>query len=253
MMAKVFFGIAVACCGFVGFGIGSDLLRKDPGPAVIASLDKHTPVAEFKPFTVVLYAHNDSAWCERALTSLFAQDYDHYRLIVIDDGSHDNTLEAIKTFILERHREQRATLIKNEQYLGYTASLARALEPCLPKEIVVPLRARNWLSQPNVLSRLNEAFQAPDIWALRAQACKYPSYEVNPHGMLCFYSALFKAVPAHSMNVYETALFDLSGTHIRQLDEPISFANETLPVVNLSPASGQPIVRCEPLAELIFQ
>src|SRR5690349_8329466 len=110
--SRVFFGIAVACCAFVGFGIGSDLLRNDSGPAVIASLNSHIPVAEFKPFTVVLYAHNDSAWCQRALQSLFEQDYDHYRLIVIDDGSHDKTLEVIKTFVLDRHHEQRTTHIR---------------------------------------------------------------------------------------------------------------------------------------------
>ncbi len=250
MMAKVFFGIIVACCAFVGFGIGSGLLRKDVVAVEIAPLGSHAPVAELKPFAVVLYAHNDAVWCERALRSLFEQDYDAFRLVVIDDGSHDGTLDKIKTFILEHRQEQKTLLIRNETSLGYNACLARALEPCLPKEIAVPLMAKNWLSQPNVLSRLNEAFQAPDVWAIRAHALSYPSYAVAPNGPLCFYSALFKAVPAHSIGLYETALSDLSGKHIRRLEEPISFANETLPVVDLPPASEQPIVRCEPLAEL---
>jgi hypothetical protein len=250
-MGRIFFMIVLLAVGFVGFGTGSGLLRKEPSlhrTSMKVTLSS-ARAREFKSFAVVLYAQNDSAWCERALRSIFEQDYDYARLIVIDDASRDGTMEKIKQFILANGQEHRTVLIQNETPLGWSASLFRAAEQCLPREIVFPLKASNWMSQPGILSMVNRAFQSPDVWALRGQALSYPSYETENEGPLCFYSGLLKAVPAHSRLTFQATLLDLAGPRGCQIEERLCFFNETLPNLSVDPASLQPIVRCEPLAE----
>jgi len=80
--------------------------------------EKIFPITEHKSFVFVMYAHNQSAWCERSLSSIFEQDYDHYRIIVVDDGSSDGTGGKIKQFITENNCEAKVIVIHNETKTG---------------------------------------------------------------------------------------------------------------------------------------
>ncbi len=55
------------------------------------------------PVTIIVPAFNEAKTCVSSVQSLLTQDYPHLELIVVNDGSSDDTLEClIKSFDLER-------------------------------------------------------------------------------------------------------------------------------------------------------
>ncbi len=53
-------------------------------------------------FSVVLPTHNRSELLHRAIRSVLSQVYQNYELIIIDDGSTDNTQEVVQSFDKQR-------------------------------------------------------------------------------------------------------------------------------------------------------
>ena len=197
--------ILIALVAAAGFWFG-----KHP----VAPLHPETvfPVIEHKAFVVVIYAHNQALWCERALSSVFEQDYDHYRVVFVDDGSIDETSARAKKFIVDNNQEDKVILIRNEAKLGEDACLERVIDTCLDREIAIPLDANNWLSSPLVFNALNGAYQNPDVWSCSGQGIGYPSYDIQDDVQTSCYAFLLKqSEPA--------------GRRIRKLDQPIIFLN----------------------------
>jgi cellulose synthase/poly-beta-1,6-N-acetylglucosamine synthase-like glycosyltransferase len=64
--------------------------RRDPGPA-------YTP-----PVVVVVPAYNEAVGIERAVRSLAASDYPDFSVVVVDDGSTDDTAAIVEQLALER-------------------------------------------------------------------------------------------------------------------------------------------------------
>lgn len=211
--------------------------------------EKDLPISEHKSFVVLIYAHNQADWCQRALRSVFEQQYDHYRVIVIDDASIDQTEEKAKEFIVDNHQDEKVILIRNETPLGELASLYRVIDSLLDREIALPLNAKDWLSSPLVLSRLNRVYQNPDVWLTFATAIEYPSYTFRQKEQISFYAALFKELRltdlltqgrfASNREAYLSPLIDLSGGRLRTLNEPLSFLNLAAPLSS-APIHKQP-------------
>lgn len=218
--------------------------------------EKEFPVTEHKSFAFVLYAHNAASWCERSLRSLFAQDYDYFRVLFIDDASVDSTLEKAQQFIVDHHLEERVITVRNETKEGMTASLYRAAQVCLDKEILIPLDAGNWLSHEGVLTKLNRVFQNPDVWIAFGAAIDYPSYslreppafdpaEIERKGFFltrdpvscAFYAGLFKSIRlpdlfdgqgciSENPACWQLSLLEQAGGRSRVLPEPLFFHNQ---------------------------
>jgi hypothetical protein len=237
-MWRVVFIFLVA---FAGFWMGKG--KETPKASQILSKvypEKEFPITEHKSFVVVIYAHNQALWCERALRSVFEQDYDHYRVIVIDDGSIDNTAEKAKQFIVDNNQDAKVIFMRNETRYGEVASLYRAIDSCLDKEIVIPLNAKDWLTSPIVLNRLNIAYQNPDVWVAFGQAIEYPTYAIREETQVSYYAVLFKQLRlndlftngkfAASPDAYLGPLQDLTGGRMRKLREPVAFSNLAPPL-----------------------
>lgn len=47
-------------------------------------------------FTIILTTYNSKNYINKTLKSIFAQKFDNFQLIIVDDGSTDNTLKIIK-------------------------------------------------------------------------------------------------------------------------------------------------------------
>ena len=45
--------------------------------------------------SVVVYAHNDAASLEQLLPLMLEQDYERYEVIVVDDGSYDDSRDVV--------------------------------------------------------------------------------------------------------------------------------------------------------------
>jgi hypothetical protein len=253
MIGKWFLFLFLAIAGLFGYWMGKPSQSSEEKGK--HHPEKEFPLSERKSFAFVVYAHNQSPWCERTLRSIFEQEYDNYRIIFVDDASADNTFDAAKTFILENNQDQRVILLRNESKLGPVASLYRAAGGLLDKEIAVSLDAKDWLAHSAVLSRLNSAYQNPDVWMARAFSAEYPSYSIQEKGMVSFYVALFKQLRLSDLlrqetfaadpESYLTPLCGLAEGRIRILPEPLLIENATRPIQtaadSFAPSSYPPL------------
>lgn len=236
-MNKIFFLLLALSALYLGFQAGGE---KTESQEVQNSLDAHPnrsfPITQNFSFTFVIYGSNQEAWIKRCLSSIFSQDYDAYRVIFIDDASLDHTYAAAKDFVMDAAQDERVILIRNEEKLGPAASLYRAAEHSLDREILIPIEAKDWLSQEDILRRLNLAFQNPDVWIAESKALGYPEYQVEEtDGIFAFYGALLKNVPAQeffiggrlcmSKEAYKLPLRELAGGRVKQFLEPFVFMN----------------------------
>ena len=73
--------------------------------------------------SVIAISYNHSSYIEEALNSIFQQTHKNIELIVLDDGSTDNSRTVVKEVIGERN----AKLILNEENQGYTRTFNRGL------------------------------------------------------------------------------------------------------------------------------
>jgi glycosyltransferase involved in cell wall biosynthesis len=101
------------------------------------------------PVTIVIPAHNHARYVDEAIRSVLSQDYARVELIVLDDGSRDNTREVLQRYGNRFHWEthenmgQSATLAKgwslaHGEILGYLSADDR-LEPSVVSESIARL------------------------------------------------------------------------------------------------------------------
>ncbi len=281
-------GFIVALAGIAFLSGAGELeklrARKRPFKSIFAEnkAAKIAPNQESRSFAFVVYAHNASYWCEKALRSILEQDYEHYRILFVDDGSSDGTFEKAQQYISESRQGYRFFATRNETPIGPIGCLYRAADGCHDREILVPLDASNWLVHEGVLSRLNCAFQDPDVWISIGQAIDYPSYRMSPpipgiqeiqnRGLnllenqeapaLAFYAGVFKSIELPDLAVqnrfsplqssYLIPLFELSGGRLKYVSDPWVFANRTgsrVPHLPLSLRISPGLKNYRPLAE----
>jgi len=73
--------------------------------------------------SVVLATYNRSGTIKRAIDSVLSQSYKNFELIVINDGSTDNTLD-----ILKNYNDPRIRIIDNKENIGFVKSLNKGIK-----------------------------------------------------------------------------------------------------------------------------
>ena len=86
------------------------------------------PINDRKPLvTVIMPAYNAAGFIREAIQSVLCQTVTDLELLVIDDGSQDNTRQIV-TDIAEK--DHRVRLLVNEQNMGAAGTRNRGLELC---------------------------------------------------------------------------------------------------------------------------
>ncbi len=78
-----------------------------------------------KLISIILPTYNGAGRIQEALLSVLGQSYLHWELLVVDDGSTDNTEELVKDLPCN---EKRIIYIKNESNLGIQQTLNKGLK-----------------------------------------------------------------------------------------------------------------------------
>ncbi|HJG31010.1 MAG TPA: glycosyltransferase [Collinsella ihuae] len=96
----VIYLIGYATFLFLSVTVGSTLLNQRKHEARYRS---HIAKDCFVPISIIVPAHNEGVTVASSVTSLLKLDYSLYEIIVVDDGSTDDTAEkVIEEFLLER-------------------------------------------------------------------------------------------------------------------------------------------------------
>ena len=77
--------------------------------------------------TVIMPAYNAAQYIEAAVRSVMGQTVSDWILLVIDDGSRDNTCEIVEKLAAE---DERVHLLRNEQNMGVANTRNRGLALC---------------------------------------------------------------------------------------------------------------------------
>ena len=89
-------------------------------------VDATTPADELPGVSVVLCAHNERENLSHYLQALITQDYPTYEVIVVDDGSEDDTREIIERYMVHDDRLH-MTFVPYGARVGSTKKLALTL------------------------------------------------------------------------------------------------------------------------------
>jgi len=101
--------------------------------------------------TVLIPNHNYGNYIGKAIDSIFAQDYPAIELIIVDDGSNDNSVAEIQKKFQENNKLQRCELVVLEHNQGKLGAV-NAAQDLLTGEFLITLDADDWLS-PGYASR----------------------------------------------------------------------------------------------------
>lgn len=183
-----------------------------------------------KSFVLLVYAYNQGPWVQKALESIFEQDYEHFRVIFIDDGSKDDTYSQAVSFIVDNNQSEKSLIIRNPEKIGYSSCLNQIVKTLLDQEVVIPIQAKDWLCANFCLSYLNATFQNPNIWMVTANAISYPWYKPEKEGLHAFYAGASKAkkndTPFFNKNINQEFV-DIDDSQVANLEEIFLIINES--------------------------
>lgn len=91
------------------------------------------------PFCIVVPSYNNAKnfRYEFNLQSIFNQDYDNYRVVIVDDASTDNTTALIRHFMKKNQKyKDKVVLITNKKQMTAVPNIHMAItKHCKPNEI----------------------------------------------------------------------------------------------------------------------
>lgn len=123
---------------------------------------------QFTPYiSVLIPAHNEEKTITKTLDSVLRQKYSKFEIIVIDDGSIDQTSEVIQKFVFRQAQENPSryiNFIRLEKNQGKANALNAGLKHS-QGQIIVTIDADTFLA-PGVLQEIVKPFSNPKIGAV---------------------------------------------------------------------------------------
>ncbi len=123
------------------------------------STSRRAPAPPYLPSVVVVVpAYNEAVGIERAVRSLAASDYPDFEVVVVDDGSTDNTAEIVERLALERVR------LLRKSNGGKASALNAGIEASTAP--VVVMVDGDTVFEPEALRRLVQPLGDPTVGAV---------------------------------------------------------------------------------------
>lgn len=105
--------------------------------------------------SVAIPAYNHAAYIESCLASVCAQTYAELELVLIDDGSKDDTLEVARRFLEPRRERFRRIVLERQENQGVSAASNAAIAACRGEW--VHLLGSDDVLHPNKIERIQQA------------------------------------------------------------------------------------------------
>lgn len=102
--------------------------------------------------SVIIPAHNSAQFLDDCLRSVLKQSWQHLQVIVVDDGSTDNTLALLNQY---QHQDARVHVYRHAQPMGASAARNKGLEHAIGKYVLF-VDADDWLEATAVEKMMHE-------------------------------------------------------------------------------------------------
>lgn len=146
--------------------IGSDIYD------ICQILKGKTKKRAYRPLiTVIIPAYNEEVVIVRTIESVLANGYANKQVIVVNDGSKDNTARLVRNF--QRRHPGLVTLV-NQKNAGKAAAINRAIRHWAKGSLVMVVDADSILS-PTAISNMVEHFRDRKVIAAAANVKVLPS------------------------------------------------------------------------------
>ena len=155
-------------------------------------------------FVIVIPSYNNKEYCEKNLLSALNQHYPAFRILYTDDCSTDGTPDEIQKIIDQNDCEHKVKLIKNLSRLGAMHNMYNMVHYCDNSEIIVVLDGDDWLSHPNVLTRLSCEYDK-GAWIT------YGQFQESISGAL----GCSRSIPKHVIDTGSYRRFRWCSSHVR--------------------------------------
>ncbi len=109
------------------------------------------------PATFAVFGYNQEAYITEAVRGAFAQSFEPLEIILIDDGSHDDTPRVMANLAASYRGAAKLRLVVNESNMGYADSVSKVME-IASGEIVI-LAGGDDISYPNRTRTIVEAWK----------------------------------------------------------------------------------------------
>ena len=107
-----------------------------------------------EPVSVIIPTYNRAEFLKKAIDSVLAQTYPHYELLVVDDGSEDNTAELVSSY------GHKLRYIK-QQNRGAAAARNAGIEAAR-YDLLAFLDSDDWFDAEKLAEQLAHMQQRPD-------------------------------------------------------------------------------------------
>lgn len=121
-------------------------------------------------FIIIVPVYNAEKYIEKCLSSILFQDYDNYKLVVIDDCSVDNTYKIIND--VHSNHDYSFVVCKNHYRIGSAlANIAKGVELFSQgdEDIIITIDGDDFLYNDKVLSFLNTVYQDGAVYMTYGQ------------------------------------------------------------------------------------
>ena len=121
--------------------------------------------------SVAIPAYNHAVFIEACLASVCAQSYPELELVLIDDGSQDDTLEVARRFLEPRRERFRRIVLERQENQGVSAASNAVIAACQGEW--VHLLGSDDVLYPEKIARIQQAiadWDCPDLALVHADA-----------------------------------------------------------------------------------
>ncbi|MCB1107149.1 MAG: glycosyltransferase family 2 protein [Chlamydiia bacterium] len=128
-----------------------------------------------KSFTFIVLTSNNISTIDQNIDSILSQNYSNFRVVYIDQGSTDGTLQQIEEAL--KGNKQTMSLFVCDKESEVYEKYYHFVSHCNDDEVIIHLYGTDWLAHSEVLSCLSQSYMNPDVWLTYGQYVDHSSYQ----------------------------------------------------------------------------